>query len=534
MRRTGPKTRRLTVLLLKDSIRSPKDALRAPDALQQIALQVRLPLKGEFWYAAPHVQTPWWCGFVNAVLERPLEVLSSASLSAVLFATAEGRWFAFTFGYGRSLLRPDSFVPGFGLRVALNRINERQIRSLDSRTYEELVVSTRRFTSRSSELGTFGLDVSRDLLRAVTGEPAEKQFATRLTGADSLTLNVPVQCQDLTEKCREMLVAFEDQSYKTHFGWIDHLREERDPGVISSLDAQLLDALHARNTSKLHMAAPEVLDWQDVAGFRFSGVRGEYLDLDLDEYLAALGDDAATITLQDLKHTRIGVKFTGSDQFQDRWSVYDSLVWDHSVDGQFYALVEGKWFQIESAFAKRITTFVRGIATPARLLPDAMADEREDVYNLRVATDSPTQYACLDRKLVKAEDAASQIEFCDLFSDQKAIIHVKKNTRSATLSHLFAQGTVSASALLGDGSVRKQVRDYLAKTRLSRDLVPDEDTRPIASDYTVCFAIICKQRHDWPGSLPFFSQLNLMHQVKFLRALGFGVALQQVPVMKRP
>jgi uncharacterized protein (TIGR04141 family) len=50
----------------------------------------------------------------------------------------------------------------------------------------------------------------------------------------------------------------------------------------------------------------------------------------------------------------------------------------------------------------------------------------------------------LDGVLVKPEEATTPIEFCDLLSSNKGLIYIKKKTRSATLSHLFAQGTVAA------------------------------------------------------------------------------------------
>lgn len=46
-------------------------------------------------------------------------------------------------------------------------------------------MSTNTQASKSAELPTFGVDVSRDILRAITGEPRDPAFSKRLTGADS-------------------------------------------------------------------------------------------------------------------------------------------------------------------------------------------------------------------------------------------------------------------------------------------------------------------------------------------------------------
>ncbi len=527
------KTHKLTVLLIKDSVKSFNAALRDPNALTRIAIKKGATVEGEFWHANLQFRTPSWQRFVQPVLGSKLGALNTASVAAVLFVTTRNRIFAFTFGYGRNLLKPDSYELGFGLRVALNRIDHRQIRSLDHRAYEDLVLSTRKQTSRSSELGSFGLDVSRDLLRAVTGVPSDPSFGKRLTGTDSLTLNVPISAEELTWKCEELLDAYQEDAYKKHFGWIDHLSQVRDKKVIQGLNDDLLRALRSGSTGKLHLAAPEPLEWETVEAFRIGGTRHtEYDDLDIDDYLVALGDKKGDLTLDILKSSRIAVRYTGNDSFQYEWSLYDCVVWETTQEGRLYALVEGKWLEIEQSFAVRVRDFVKKIPSPTKKLPHAVFGEREEEYNRRVAEADSSRLICLDRELVKPEDAASPIELCDLLSIEKQFIHVKKKSRSATLSHLFAQGTVAARAFLGDGSVRKRVHEILEKKGKKTDewlsVIPGETTRPIASEYEVVYAVIIKPNGEWPSSLPFFSQLNLMQHAKLLHELGYRVLLDQI------
>lgn len=541
MAKKAAKTQKLTVLLVKDSLSFFEEALRDPSSLTRVQVKSDVGFTGELWYAKPQSRSPQWKEFVAPALVSKIENLNTSSVSAVLFVKAKNRIFAFTFGYGRNLLKPNCYEPGFGLRVALNRIDHRQIRSLDLRTYEDLVVSTRKQTSRSSELATFGLDVARDLLRAATGEPSDTTFAKRVTGTDSLTLNVPVTPAGLGKKCEEILKAYKDDNYKEHFDWIDHLKEIRDEGVIDTLNGKLLWALKHEETEKLHLAAPEPLDWQSIEKFRIGGTRQtEYDDIDIDAYLATLGDKKSELTAEKLKSYRVSLRFTGNEIFQDKWSVYSCLVWDTTENHRLYAIVEGKWFEIEKSFSERVCKFVRAIRVPSQQLPQTKAGEREEDYNQRVAIEEPTRYICLDRQLVKPEDAASGIEFCDLLSADKQFIHVKKKTRSATLSHLFAQGTVAARAFLEDRSVRKQVREILKegssayqsartkKTFNGVSLIPDESTRPTSGDYEVAYAVITKPSGNWPSSLPFFSQLNLMQHAKLLRGLGYKISLQQI------
>lgn len=436
-----------------------------------------------------------------------------------------------TLGYGRNLLKPDCFELGFGLRAALNRVDPKRIRSLDLKNYEDLVVSTRRQTSRNSDLGTYGLDVARDLLRAVTGEPSDPKFAKRVTGADACTLNVPITAGGLGKKCEQLFEAWQDNQYKTHFDWIDHLNEVRDAAQIDRLNAKLIDALKSRDTEMLHLAPADPVDWQAVDGFRIAGTGNtEYDDLDIDQYLTNLGDKLDDLTIEKLRSYHVMVRWAGSEQFQNKWALFSCLVWETIFNNHLYSLVDGKWFEIESSFAKRVRKFVKALPSPSKPLPSASVGEDEANYNERVANGNPN-LVCLDKDLMKPTDAASQIECCDLFSKQREFIHVKKKTRSATLSHLFSQGTVAAREFLQDGPFREQIVDKL-KTKDGKSgfvsLIPAANKRPIAGDYEVAYAVIAKPNPKWPASLPFFSQLNLMQHAKLLQGLGFRVTLQLI------
>src|SRR6266571_6040072 len=130
----------------------------------------------------------------------------------------------------------------------------------------------------------------------------------------------------------------------------------------------------------------------------------------------------------------------------------------------------------------------------------------------------------LDRRLVPPAFGGDRIEVCDLLSKQGHFIHVKKRTRSSTLSHLFAQGTVSAEAFLGDSGFRDGLRQVVNKLKPSfASLVPRE--RPDPSRYEVAYVIITKKPENVPKSLPFFSQLHLMQAAHRLRVMGYRVSV---------
>ena len=223
------------------------------------------------------------------------------------------------------------------------------------------------------------------------------------------------------------------------------------------------------------------------------------------------------------------MQFAGSDSFFAQGSVYSSLVWETKYKRQLYAFVDGHWYSVNKAYADEVAKFIKAIPAPSGVtLPDSQPGEKEGDYNERVATADPNLFL-LDKRLVKPAGSATQIEFCDLFSKLKQLIHVKRKTRSATLSHLFAQGTVAAQLFAQDVQVRNQVKDIIRSHAPNAGFLQHiPDGRPNASDYEIVYAIVAKPRSNWPLSLPFFSQVNLMHSCKLLDGLGFKYALQLV------
>lgn len=151
-------TQRLTIFLLRE-VDGPDDAL-ADDvaaALETKDLTAASGLSGRFYVKRSSPNTPSWVNYLNPVVDGGIQGPRSASASGLLVLAVDGHQFALTFGYGRSLLNQAKIERRFGLKVALNLINDRQIRSLDTKTFDEMVVSTNTQTSRTADLPTFGV-----------------------------------------------------------------------------------------------------------------------------------------------------------------------------------------------------------------------------------------------------------------------------------------------------------------------------------------------------------------------------------------
>ncbi|POH69955.1 MULTISPECIES: DUF6119 family protein [Cryobacterium] len=525
---------RLTILLLKD-VMKPGDAISPDKNLTEVALVPASGLNGAFYFTPSHPRPPAWMSFVQPVLDTSMTGLSSASASGLLVIKGASRFFAITFGYAKSYLDPSKIERQFGLRVALNRIDPAQIRSMDTKTFEDMVVTRNTQTSKSSDLPSFGVDVSRDILRAVTGEPRDKTLAKRLSGSDALVVTLATKVNDLPAKCDEFLAAYKDTAYLADFEWIDHLSLVNDIGTIGTLNAVLVDQLRVNDSSNTHMAMPEPIDWEDIAAFRIAGTRTtEYDDLDLPSYLSALGANAAALTIELLKSRSVSVRYARGGDPDGIWNIFQCLVSEQRVNGQLYVLIEGRWFNVSQSLVDKVDLFVNALPASTAGLTDGTPAETEPVYNARMASANPDKFLLLDAKIRRPGGAASGIEFCDLLSANGEILHVKRKSRSSTLSHLFAQGSVSASTFLSDPSYRDELRKEIvssvpiASQGAWLDLVPDGTSAVDKSRYVVSYVVLAKSTKPGMEWLPFFSKLNLMQHGKQLASLGFKVSVTRL------
>ena len=122
---------------------------------------------------------------------------------------------------------------------------------------------------------------------------------------------------------------------------------------------------------------------------------------------------------------------------------------------------------------------------------------------------------------------SSSLEVCDLLGPDNELVHVKHASGSAPLSHLFAQGLVSAQSLLMSADVR---REFAAKVAaLGRG-------RTVAEDFTpkkVVYAILLREGQELtPASLFPFSQVTLAHAARVLRS--HQIDIEVIGISARP
>ena len=546
-------TQKLSIRLLREG-KSPEDSLRKEVKLSENEKateiekttenmivsedkKVRLVRWDKFENAqiavgAPRGNTPKWANFLDLPPKHKPK-LNNRMTYGLVFIQARGRWFAVSFGTGHFKLEPSMFEQNFGLRVVLNSVDPDQLKSADVHTPDENTISRRLQTSRGSDQSVFNFDHDRDIMRGLAGAPKNMDFASRVAGSDALTVDKNMDANDLRKVCLDAYALFQKDDYKEKFEWIDYVRHVREKDLIAKLNDKLVEviqkAIDTGNSNELHMAFPviydpEKLNWMQYKGFRSSSLHS---DLDFDGYLEALRDhDVKSYTVDDLQNHGVHEVDDSGKDCGGKWSVSDCLVFETKLDDNTYILSIGRWYQVDGILAKEVEDFFQTI--PLISLPKARENENEVKYNQRLANLRMDDLLCLDRKLITSTDARSPIEICDfLGKGERQLIHVKNGRSSASLSHLFNQGMVSARVLNLDGLARDAIRKKIMAAQTDtgqRDfekLIQPSKAFHDSSEFTVVFAVITSG--DRP-TLPFFSLVSFRQTARVIMSMRYKIA----------
>lgn len=496
-------------------------------------------LNGTLYVKEQKERVPSWYGAVRAFVGVDIESLQNKSSSAVLIFEASGRVFAVTFGYGRFLLNDHMFEPDFGIKTALNTLESESLRTVDVFTLDGDSLQKKTQAPRSAAVASFGIDVSRDVLRGITGKPKQSTEFTTVAGGDSMfSFSMPMDPNDLSGIAADLLRFYGLSDYRAQFSWVDNVRRVQDQVAINKYDDLLVQALKAGVASGVSVVPPEILKWEDIESFSFTRNKGDLRPvLETEAYLKTL--DCATLTIERVKQDRLFIY--DRDGRENSYSVYKCIYIEIADAGKSVVLFGGKWYEVDSTFMGQIDSVLSSIPTCQLSFPrvyfwdDAAGKQKieaEGEYNARACQGG--NYYLLDRKLIKSGRTTSPIEFCDLLTVDKKLIHVKhRKGRSAGLSHLFAQGAVSAEVLLGDRDFRKRARAKLRQVDPAlADIVPLGKVQ--SSEFEVVFLILDDDAADVKAGLPFFSKVNLVRTFEGLSQRGFSVSVAGVGRESKP
>lgn len=515
------KTHGLTVLLLKEDIQAPEAALKEAGSLAEIQVPVAAQ-SARFFHKKKTSNAPSWVKLFKPALGTQLDDLFNSATAAVLFVSASARLFAITFGYGRTLLNNDCYEENFGLYVVLNSVDPEKLRSVDAQSLDAVPVQRRSQAGVATGISDFGLDIEQDLIYAATGKPKDASLGKQITGKDAVKVTLEVTLDDLPNLLAKLMTKYLATSYRENFAWVDHLCEVRDVSLLVKLNHALSEKINSKDYERTWLSVPEIIDWADIEGFKYQKLKTGKMHSDVDwgSYVESLGDDP-DCNIETFKKQQILCIRQSSGQVAYAWPLYRCIYCELELDGSTYALTNGKWYRVNADFLDALNASIHDIPSCMVALPD-YGDADEGAYNERVHNSGAGYFALMDKQLIGYGGGSSKIEFCDLFTSARHLVHVKRYGGSSVLSHLFAQGLVSARLLLSDGKFRDKVNAKLPPTHK----IEADGVKPQPNSYEVVYAIVSNNPVKF--QLPLFSKINLRNCYKQLQMFDMRISLAVV------
>lgn len=525
------KTNKLVINLIKEDI---SDVFQIYDATQTGIEAIDLDGIGKFIFSKSRIKNPdWLTKFfpdTPAIDSSFFKVASSQALLVVeIQLDGMKRFMTVAFGTGRHLLTDGVIEERFGLKTTLNLIEPEEIRSIDKKNLSSNPKLSREQIARASGVDEYGFDFESDIVQSLTGTTKNSNFGKTISGRDSLVVSVKVDKSNIKTYLTSCFETYIKTTYQTNFAWIDQIKELRDKTVIATLYAELITAI-STGSDKVLISVPEIIDWDAFGGFKYSMRKKDELIpyLEMNDMLEAI-DFSSDQTIEKLKKHNITIWDEDNSKVEKRWTVFNCLNAEIENDGKTYILTEAKWFEVAPDYMASIEASFNSILSSSVTYID-YTNRTELEYNTAFA--NSISAGCMDQNTIVHGAGKSKIEFCDVITDQKQLIHVKKYTGSATLSHLFKQGMVSAELLLSDPEFRKKVQrklvDKPGKAILSpfRTLIPTAKPKP--SEFSIVYAVA--QKGSGPLNLPLFSKIALRSSFERLKRYDFKVFLDKIPM----
>ncbi|BAP32931.1 uncharacterized protein CHSO_3894 [Chryseobacterium sp. StRB126] len=526
-------TKKLAIFLIKDKFKNYNNLIKSNDVIRY-KLKNSLEEDGIIIIGKEKSTEPEWKALLESVCEDDIPRLNNTSNKAVLFFKKNNRIFAICFGYGKSLLKDECIEREFGLKTALNIIDADKLISVDKANIGDLNLLTKTQASKKGSPSHFEIDILRDLIKGVTGEPKivkENLYGNIITGNDGIHISPRIRMSKVPNILKSLYSSYVSNEYKERFDWIDNIKPEKDPIIIEKLRDNLISSLNIKDDT-IHLAPPYLIDWEKFEYLSYTPKGEKFTEFDIANfYTYKFKDHFEFENWEKLVNQNIYIKFTTEDIFHNK--LWHFINYETEFNGFKYIFTSSNWYRISKNYYEDIYNYCSQIEESESHFIDCLKSLRaktksqydEGIYNEELAM-SNKNYILFDKKLIKSDISRSQIEVCDVFNkSNKELIHIKIRESSSTLSHLFSQGKVSSNSLQKDKIFRKNIRKFLKE---NRELIPLEDKDFKTDNYTITYAIIVSKNKNFVDSLPFFSLVNFRLTLEELINRGFHVRVKTI------
>lgn len=515
-----PNTNKLSIYLIKEEF-SNDDKVILKNSYQPLTTVTGL---GTAYYCPSQTVPPKWVtSFFGNQMSNANIFTSNAR--AVLIARVkigeESKTFAITMGQGKYMLANDVTEDDFGLKIVLNTIKSDSLRRINKINIGGNQKTSNEQLPLASDIDGFGFDIDRDLIGTITGYSDDETFAIGiLTGGELLNLTASVDITNLEDFLCKAYRRYKSTAYRENFGWIDHIKKVKDSRVISALETEIVRLIN-EDSPTIWMAVPDVIDWENVAGFKYSG-KELYEDIYINEVKGSFKN--GLINFEQLKNkTIIAIDAQDGVSAYASWAAHKCLYGEIQYEGKAYCINNGRWFCIDKDFVSLVNNDYEQIAISNMTFIDCTPKYKsENAYSKAFVALNEDDFLCMDKQNISHGGGQSKVELCDILTTDNKYIHIKPYSGSSTLSHLFNQAVVSAELVLGDSEFRAKANIKIKELTNNKSFEILEGVRP-----KVILAIISENDVERP-QIPFFSKVALRYTKRRLETFGCELSIKNI------
>jgi len=480
--------------------------------------------KKVLYYNPSFVKPPKWLNDFFNIRNESLKIASSKAVLLVRRTINQREClFVLTFGNGLYMLKDNIVEPRFGLITLLNLIGENKIKRINKTNIGGNKKVSDEQVPTTTNINDFGFQINQDLLKKAYARIDDEVLGKCIVEGGSLfNLSVENTVDNIDTIIDYCFQTYKKEDYKRQYDWIDNIAPVKDKTLTNNLNSKLVDEINEKNNEKVMFALPDLIEWENIDGFKYSGdLITIYDDINLDTFISKY---EPFDSIEEIKNKRVHSVSANDGTILMSWSAYKCIFADIEYGGKQYCISDRNWYEINSDFVNSVNQRYNQIRKSEFRLPNYNHKD-EGTYNNGII-DELDNIISLDRQIVMYGGGQSKFEICDILSLDKKIIHVKHNRGSSCMSHLFNQATVSAE-LLTELSFRILANQKIRE--ISDEYLIEEDFNP--RDYTVIIAIIDRYEDELPR-IPFFSKVAIRYAAQRIQAFGYNVEIMKIQNVK--
>jgi uncharacterized protein (TIGR04141 family) len=343
-----------------------------------------------------------------------------------------------------------------------------------------------------------------------------------VSGKDSIHKNAKYNINNIDELIKILYEEYLKTTYKENFSFIDNVQLERDKKTIKALDAIVLEKLSGKEFETIVTAIPEIIEWENFDNIKFSHRADKKIeneksikrqDILVHDFFENF-DENSYDTLFEAK-----IVLSKDDRPYREFNFKKCLIGEIEYDNTCYCLVNSNYYKTDKDYKNQVENNYANLPTASiNYLIDCDCKENDYIKDL-----TQGDFLKLDSKLVYR---GYKMEICDILEKDK-IIHLKKYSSAAAISHFCKQARNSALLLKNDRKFVELANGVITNEIAKTPLILTDYRFAVnfdASRYSIIFGIISSDGTDKPN-VSFFSKLNFVTTFQDLQNIGFVCAL---------